>query len=249
MYYLGDLKETALPDFKTMKFAISAGVHYDFNTRWGVQLHYLHGALEGDDQYAKSSSMQLRALKFYSKIDELSLRFTYNILREKVGRFVPYITAGGGVFHFNPIADGYALQPLGTEGQYVPGGGYAKEYSLWQPVVTAGLGVRYRFHCNWGLKLESVYHITFTDYLDDVSTNYVDPTVLATSSGGTNTVYFSDPSGGVAASTRSNRGNSDQKDSFIDFHLSLIYYFGRCDGSNKKGDRFQDCEGLYKNLH
>ncbi len=247
MYYLGDLKETALPDFKTVKFAINAGVHYDINTRWGVQLHYLHGMLVGDDGRATTASKQLRGLKFFSKIDEISLRLTFNILREKAGRVVPYITAGGGVFHFNPLANGVALQPLGTEGQYVPGGGYAKAYSLWQPVVPVGLGVRYRFHCNWGVKLEAVYHITFTDYLDDVSTDYIDPAVLETSPHGLETVYYSDPTG--ASAVRSTRGSPDKKDSFVDVSFSLIYYIGRCDGRNQKGDRYQNCEDLYKNLH
>ena len=64
-----------------------------------------------------------------------------------------------------------ALQPLGTEGQYVAGGGYAKPYALWQAVVPVGGGIKYRFHCNWGVKLEAVYHVIFTDYLDDVINN------------------------------------------------------------------------------
>lgn len=249
MYYLGDLKQTALPDFKTVKFAINAGVHYDINTRWGVQLHYLHGSLAADDTYSSDASMQLRNLGFYSKIDEISLRLTFNILRERAGRVVPYITAGGGVFHFSPLSHGVALQPLGTEGQYVPGGGYAKAYSLWQPVVPVGLGVRYRFHCNWGVKLEAVYHVLFTDYLDDVSTDYIAKDILETSPGGEATYYYSDPTGGVASSQRDTRGNPDQKDGFIDVSFSLIYYFGRCDGKNAKGDRYQNCEDLYKNLH
>jgi hypothetical protein len=249
MYYLGDLKETALPDFKTVKLAINAGIHYDINTRWGVQLHYLHGSLAADDSYSSKSSMQIRNLGFYSKIDELSLRVTYNILREKAGRVLPYITVGGGVFHFSPLSHGVALQPLGTEGQYAAGGSYAKPYSLWQPVIPVGLGVRYRFHCNWGVKLEAVYHVIFTDYLDDVSTDYLAPDILATSPGGAATVYYSDPTGGVARAQRDTRGNPDQKDSFIDVSFSLIYYFGRCDGRNQKGDRYQNCEDLYKNLH
>lgn len=247
MYYLGDLKETALPDFKTVKLAVNAGIHYDINTRWGVQLHYLHGMLVGDDGRASSSSKQMRGLKFFTKIDEISLRLNFNLLREKAGRVVPYITAGGGVFHFNPFANGVALQPLGTEGQYVPGGAYAKPYSLWQPVIPVGLGVRYRFACNWGVKLEAVYHITFTDYLDDVSTSYVDPAILATSQGGAATVYYSDPTN--TSPPRTMRGNPNQKDSYIDVSFSLIYYFGRCDGRNKKGDRYQNCEDLYKNLN
>jgi hypothetical protein len=249
MYYLGDLKETAFPDFKTVKLAINAGVHYDINTRWGVQLNYLHGSLTGDDSRSSNTSMQLRDLKFYTKIDEITLRFTFNILREKVGRVVPYLTVGGGVFHYNPLRFGVALQPLGTEGQYAAGGGYAKAYSLWQPVIPAGLGVRYRFHCNWGVKLEAVYHVIFTDYLDDVSTDYLAPDILATSPHGSETVYYSDPSGGLAQTQRDTRGNPAQKDSYIDVCLSLIYFFGRCDGRNQKGDRYQNCEDLYKNLH
>lgn len=247
MYYLGDLKETALPHFATVKLAVNAGVHYDITTRWGIQLHYLHGALEGDDRYAKSTAKQLRGLKFYTKIDEISLRFTFNILKERAGRIVPYFTLGGGIFHFNPLADGIALQPLGTEGQYIAYGDYPKPYSLWQPVIPVGIGIRYRFHCNWGVKLEAIYHVTFTDYLDDVSTNYPDPNLLLATPGGQTSVFYSDPTG--ARTQRSNRGSPKQKDSFFDLGFSLIYFFGRCDGRNAKGDRYQNCEDLYKNLH
>ena len=156
MYYLGDLKENALPDFRTVKLAINAGVQYNISPHFVAQINYLHGSLEGDDAYNSEQGKRNRNLRFKTKIDEISLRFNFNILRERQKRIVPYLIAGFGVFHFNPTADGVALQPLGTEGQFIPGGGYPSPYSLWQMDVPLGIGIRYRFGCHFGTKLEAV---------------------------------------------------------------------------------------------
>lgn len=63
------------------------------------------------------------------------------------------------------------LRPLGTEGQGLDGG--PKKYSWIQPAVVVGGGVRYRVMDKLDLGLEIAWRFTFTDYLDDVSTQYV----------------------------------------------------------------------------
>lgn len=238
MYYQGDLKETAIPDFRTVKLAYGGGVHYQANDFLGFDLNYLRGKLEGDDIYALSASKRNRNLRFLTKIDDISLRLTFNFLREYPYRFVPYAIAGAGAFHFNPTHGGVALQPLGTEGQGIPGN--PVPYSLWQVNFPLGLGVKYWFGCRFGLKLEAVYHKLLTDYLDDVSGEYPDPaTVSAT------TAYFADPN--IVPDNRVMRGNPSYKDSWIDLTLSLVVRLGRC---GKDNDRMlEDCEDLYKDLH
>lgn len=238
MYYQGDLKETAIPDFRTLKLCYGGGVHFQASPLLGFDLNYLRGKLEGDDKYALSASKRNRNLRFLTKIDDISLRVTFNFLREYPYRFVPYAIAGAGAFHFNPMRDGVALQPIGTEGQGIPG--YPAPYSLWQVGFPLGLGVKYQFGCRFGVKLEAVYHKLLTDYLDDVSDKYPDPAVLSASA-----AYLSDPN--IVPDNRVYRGNPAFKDSWIDLNLSLIVYLGRCGLDNDR--MLEDCEDLYKDLH
>lgn len=97
-------------------------------------------------------------------------------------RFRPYALLGIGVFHFNPqgqyeAADGSKvwvdLKPLRTEGQGMPGFPERKEYNLTQINVPYGVGVKYFVNQNIALSFEIINRKTFTDYIDDVSTNYV----------------------------------------------------------------------------
>ena len=69
-----------------------------------------------------------------------------------------------------PYDEWVRLQPLGTEGQGMPG--YDKKYSLVTPVVVAGLGVKYKASSKLTIMFEVSHHFTFTDYLDDVSGTY-----------------------------------------------------------------------------
>ncbi len=116
-------------------------------------------------------------------------------------KWTPYVFVGGSLFLQNPQAiapdyylsvngaapekDPYAgqwvdLQPLGTEGQYsttlkqgdVNFG--IKPYSLLQFAIPFGIGARFRLNEVLDLWADIGFRYTFTDYLDDVSKNYVD---------------------------------------------------------------------------
>ena len=118
---------------------------------------------------------------------------------------VPYLFVGIAGFHHNPKAkapDNYvlaagvpaapleeagtwvALQPLGTEGQHADDlvAGDAnfgnKPYSLWQISIPIGIGIRYRLADALDLSFDFSIRVLFTDYIDDVSRNYVDLDVL-----------------------------------------------------------------------
>lgn len=95
----------------------------------------------------------------------------------------PYIVAGVGYFSFNPQAklngQWYALQPLRTEGQ-----GFAeypghKPYKLNQVNFAAGIGVKYEVNALLNARFEINHRFLRTDYLDDVSTTYIDPSLFA----------------------------------------------------------------------
>lgn len=156
----------------------------------------------------------VRNLHFRNRIKELAVTAMFDLFENEGSyisrvQFTPYIFAGLAVFHHNPQAivpdtdrngnplpgagDWVDLQPLGTEGQHtnlptdaVNSG--ISEYSLWQIAIPAGLGVRYRLNQVFDLSFEMSFRYTFTDYLDDVSQNYVDTNIITASSEGDNAV-------------------------------------------------------------
>ena len=68
------------------------------------------------------------------------------------------------------------LQPLHTEGEgFVPG---RPNYKLTQINIPMGFGLKYYVSDKVNVGLELLYRKTFTDYIDDVSTTFVDPAVL-----------------------------------------------------------------------
>jgi len=145
-----------------------------------------------------------RNASFKNSIEELSLSVVFDLF-DNTGFYAhrpgwtPYMFIGASVFHHNPKAKvpttdmqgnafsnaGHwiALRPLGTEGQYSildpTDKNYGiKPYSLIQGSLLFGFGARYRFNEVVDLWLDLSYRYTATDYLDDVSRNYVDLGVL-----------------------------------------------------------------------
>lgn len=73
------------------------------------------------------------------------------------------------------------LQPLTTEGQGMEG--FDSPYSLTQISIPFGLGVKFSVNKFVSIGLEWGLRKTFTDYIDDVSKDYVDRTTLLDWSG------------------------------------------------------------------
>lgn len=96
----------------------------------------------------------------------------------------PYGLVGVGVFNFDPkgsITDAsgnktwYKLHSLRIEGQGMPEYPDSKPYKLTQLNIPLGAGIKYYASERINLSTEILYRKTFTDYIDDVSRNYIDP--------------------------------------------------------------------------
>lgn len=123
-----------------------------------------------------------RGLNFRTNITEFALTGELNLF--KLGSYedrgvMPFLFGGLAVYRFNPEAefdgDYIELQPLGTEGQGLPG--YESPYSLTQLAIPLGLGVKFLLNETITLGLEFGGRKLFTDHLDDVSAaqvNYFD---------------------------------------------------------------------------
>ncbi|HMQ59958.1 MAG TPA: DUF6089 family protein [Flavilitoribacter sp.] len=144
-----------------------------------IRLGITNGKVDGDDM---EIGLEQRGLNFRTNIFEVALTAEINVAHagnEKGTQWVPYLFGGGAVYHFDPQAkfdgDYVNLQPLGTEGQGLPG--YEAPYKLTQFAVPMGVGMRFIFKNAWSLGFEFGGRKLFTDFLDDVSSkevNYLD---------------------------------------------------------------------------
>jgi hypothetical protein len=208
MVFLGDLGghagkgTTFLKDYNMTETKLAFGGFYTaYPQPWlGFRLSLTYGTIAGDDGLIKNkggdeATRLARNLNFRSTILEASamLEFYPTVFLEDepedvTGRIRPYGVLGIGGFHFNPqgsyhnpaTGDTYwvDLRPLHTEGE-----GWAeypdrKEYSLYQVNIPMGAGVKYFFSENLNVSFEIIHRKTFTDYLDDVSTRYIDPALF-----------------------------------------------------------------------
>lgn len=233
-YYYGDLSD----DFSNIFLHPAGYIAYGYylNPGLSVRAGLVLGSLSAADSLSSNFGRRVRNLHFRSPIAEVSALLYYEFLPDKKfgvywrnkPTLSPYVFGGVAIFGFNPRAryqqEWVALQPLGTEGQFVPGGGYPKPYSLLQVSLPAGGGLNYRFASNVSVSLEIGYRKTFTDYLDDVSTTYVDGKQLLDAKGPV-AVALADPSGGLAYG--SPRGNPGSKDGYLFGLLALNFYLDK----------------------
>ncbi|MEI8059773.1 MAG: DUF6089 family protein, partial [Ferruginibacter sp.] len=142
------------------------------------------GKISGDDK--KVSKNAVRNLSFASPVTDIHAGLEYHILNIYEHRLVPYVFAGISYFSFNPSAKDTLgrtiyLQPLSTEGQGFYQG--RKKYQLGQLAIPFGGGIKFAFNDNVQLGFEIGMRKTNTDYLDDVSTTYIDRLVLLANRG------------------------------------------------------------------
>jgi hypothetical protein len=154
--------------------------------------------------------------------------------------FSPYILGGVGVFHFNPQANlngqWIDLQPLHTEGEGFVEYPERKQYSLTQLNYSYGIGLAYEVSAKLDLKIEYVSRVLHTDYLDDVHSRYINPSVFSkyfTGSQLTNALLLNNR-GRPDALPNDNtnhpdgiRGNSENNDSYFTINIKVGYIIGR----------------------
>ena len=230
-YYLGDLNPSK--QFYRTKFA--PGILYRQNTandRWVFRFHLNYGRVEAYDSESNLSSHQQRNLDFKSSIIEFGPVVELNFLPYQPGtktnmgnrnrkNGTPYIFAGINYFRMNPQGtyngDWLELQAIGTEGQ-TPGGD-KKLYSLNQISIPVGLGLKFNLSERFAMSFEYGIRKTFTDYLDDVSTTYADPSEMTEIA----VAMANKSTGDVPVVTGAQRGNPSIKDWYSFSGVMLTY--------------------------
>jgi hypothetical protein len=237
-HYFGDLNSTT--QFNRPKPAATLFYRKNWGqyiaTRVGVSFAQIGYA----DRYNTHNEIQLkRNLSFNSNVWELSLQGDFNFFRfvphERGFNFTPYITLGAGLINYDPFTylnneRVYFRQlPVGTEGQNSPLYPERKMYSNNAMSIPFGGGFKYSIGGGrLNLSLEVLHRFTSTDYLDDVSTTYVDPAAFPNSPGGVSVAQLlSDRSGEIGTPIGipgRQRGNgSRQKDQFVTAVLMVSF--------------------------
>ncbi len=184
-----------------------------------------------------------RNTSFRSKITEISLVtelhplfifINYEERESDPPKLSPYLLAGVGYYTFNPQTElngkWIDLQPLSTEGQGFKEYPDRKVYKLQQINIPVGIGLKYELSRMVNLRGEFVYRVLQTDYLDDVSTTYVDPTLYSNYFTGTklaNAVILSDRQITKVTGPGGKRGSPKQNDAFFSLNLKLSLTIGR----------------------
>jgi hypothetical protein len=245
-HYFGDLNTRA--HIKRPKPAASIFFRKNFGNYIGLRVGATYARLGYSDRYNTYNEFyQRRNLSFNTNVFELALQGDFNFYRFMPGEpgfnFTPYMTLGAGIFNYDPFAylndQKYYLRPLGTEGQGSTQYPDRKPYSSMAVSIPFGVGVKYALNERTNIGFEVLHRFTNTDYLDDVSKTYVDPSVFPANPDGS-------PSAALLLSDRSyetgtpigakdlQRGNSRQKDQFATamFFVSFNLQSYKCPPAN-----------------
>lgn len=238
-FYWGDLNA---PDFGTnvgnAHLAVQAMAKLNFSKYLAVKGNLLYGSLSGDDSRSFLEWQKQRNLNFNSSLLEVSVLGEFHLFGYNFGEdnpLSPYITAGLGVFYFNPKTtfqgSTVALQPLGTEGQGLPG--FADKYSRVALAIPFGGGLKFQLTNTMNIAMDVLARKTFTDYIDDVSTNYVAFDELAAGNGllaaqlGNRIGEYLGQSEPVSLPTGSQRGGKDITDYYFTAMVTLTFKLNR----------------------
>jgi hypothetical protein len=226
-HYFGDLNTRAW--LNRPKVAASLFFRKNFGNYIAVRIGASFARVGYSDKYnTHNEYMYRRNLSFNTNVWELALQGDFNFFRFMPGEpgynFTPYITLGAGVFSYDPYAylrgEKIFLRSLGTEGQGTAAFPDRKQYSSMGISLPIGAGIKYAINERINVGFEILHRLTNTDYLDDVSTTFVDPAVFPTNPDGSpsNAQLLSDRSyeiGEPIGLPGRQRGNSKQKDQFV----------------------------------
>ena len=208
--YYGDLC-SGMECVSNQNIALGLGLQYRMTRHVAMRLEFTYFQITGEDS---QETYPDRNLSFKANNIDISAVGIYDIfpyikMFRRRHSFAPYGFAGIGMVSYNPKAelDGttHKLREVQTEGV---------EYSKYAFNIPFGLGVRYKAGPHLDVSAELGYHWTFTDYLDDVSSEYPD-------------TYESSLQQSLSdkrlTSSSNQRGNSEKNDGFFIFGFRAEY--------------------------
>lgn len=186
-YYIGEINPSKHFGNKE-KLALGIAIRNNLNKRWSIRTGLSYGNIEAFDSDSKDVWQQNRNLNFRNRFFEGSVIAELNFFNYQINskhNISPYLFLGAAVFRMNPegMYNGFwhPLQPAGTEGQ-----GLAGKDPLYRTTgftMPMGAGLKCNIKGLLGFSLEWGMRKTYTDYFDDISNTYINPTALAAARG------------------------------------------------------------------
>lgn len=220
---------------------------YNINSQIAVRLSIAGGSIKATDSNLpplNSSGRYFRNISVRTDLLESNLGIQYTFRQsayydDLTSRFAPYVFVAAGFVYYEPKAivnsERIRLRPLRTEGQGMAAYPDRKTYSPVALVIPASLGFVYKLNADLFLRAEITARSVFTDYLDDVSTRFIDPVHFSTYLSGSNlnhALMLYDRSGeinnGVNIFNPGNkRGSPENNDSWVSFSIGITYQISR----------------------
>ena len=178
-YYLGDLNQT---HFQPFNLSFGPRLRYNYDQRVGLKGLLTIGEISADDANSNNSFDRDRNFAFTSQLIEGALVgefnfLPYSALDSKSRLATPFLFLGVGYTKHNPKAQLNGIL-LSTKGLQTEGVNFKKN------ILSVPIGVGYKIRTNrFGFEFTWGIRKTNSDYLDDVSTNFID---ASNSSGQTN---------------------------------------------------------------
>lgn len=187
--YLGDIggdiltRRDFVADMKVNQTRSTAGffVRQRINSRLSIKSNLVWARISGADSYSSNPARNTRNLSFRNDIVELNAIGQIHFIQiNDLGRkfrhkdnFRAYVGAGIGLIYHNPktFYQGVyiPLRPLQTENV---------NYSKVAAVIPVSGGFTFTFDKRYKIGFDLCWRTTFTDYLDDISTRYADPSIM-----------------------------------------------------------------------
>lgn len=232
--YFGDLNNPG-ELFQGTRWNAEFGLERRLDTRFSIRAGLTMFQLSGDDQIAAGEGRETRNLNFTSWNTELSITGTVQLFEER-GRYYqrpawnPFLFAGIGLLYYNPRTDipefDHNGNPLADAGKKTSLRQHQTELVEYSPLTVAipfGVGIKMQISSSLNLVVTGGMRYTFTDYLDDVSTQHYDdsafptPLAAALADRGPEVGVGLRPEGAV-------RGNPDNNDAYFILSFRLDYY-------------------------
>lgn len=239
--YLGDIgggiytRRDFVADMKLSQTRLtSAGFfRYRFDKHFAVKGTLAWSRISGDDKLSENPARNARNLNFRNDVFELNAQVQY-IFYEVYGlgrsfrhedNFRMYIGLGAGLAYHNPKTtyngEYVELRPLTTEGY---------DYTKVTGVIPATGGFCFTFDKQYRIGFDLTWRTTFTDYLDDVSTTYADPSTLPNAmsielANRTDELPSVSPAFAENFTPGNKRGDASHNDSYLTSSVEFSYAF------------------------
>jgi hypothetical protein len=278
LFFLGDLGgnqgegKTFIKDVNLPLTKMAKGLYLNvYPAEWfGMRLAANHGKLEGDDSKIEDKGTgevyrKIRNLKFRSTLLEAyaAVEVYPTVFMERYdglqGKLRPYGVVGFGMFKYNPqseyidpsgSAEWVDLRPLRLEGQGMSEYPDKRAYKWTSMEIPMGFGFKYFIKENMYVGLEILHRKTFTDYIDDVSTTYIDPVYFSQYLAPedvekANYLHNRQNNGLTRPPTGEQRGDPSENDSFFSSVLRFGWRLNDSNSPNGRAARQLRCPSFY----